>query len=347
MKPTALLVLFLTMFGPLRATDPPTKILFGDLTHPVVSGEAWLIANRWGAYQAVLVGTVRKGRFEQRASIQFPQYWDQAFDYKLLLAVSDLAAEPPKSFETDDAYGWFGPDYLQHFPTVYLSASLAKENEGRDWTTSFRELGHFTNGELILPRPARRTIRLLYPDGKPLARTRLSVSLFGSNENHCAVAVGIWLGDFVTSAEGEIDFVAPKGTIVIGAQYFQKVEGGPTGTAFAPQGGLLIGSDATTTIKRLWTLPKHEYSLRLRTPANRPIARAHLEGCLFQPPCLSGCGPLRAPESDASGVIRFRYDDLRELGTILVVNAQGTKRNLTDSEMRELMTTYRLNLQWK
>jgi hypothetical protein len=346
---TATLVLLLAMLEPLRATGHPTKVFFGDVMHPVVSGELWLIANRWGWYQAVLVGTVREGRLEERQSIQFPQYWEQAFDYKLLLAVSDQAVEPPKSVATDDAYGWFGrrPEYLEHFSTVYLSTPLAKENGGKDWRTAFRELGHLTDGDLVLPRPARRTIRLLYPDGKPLAGTRLLVSLYGSSANHCGVAVGIWLGDFVTSGEGEIHLVAPKCAIAIGVRYFQEVAGGPTGTAFALWDNLVIRSDAATTVKRLWTLPKHDYVLRLRTAANQPIARAHLEGCLFQPPCMSGCGPLGAPESDASGVIRFRENDLRELGSITLVKAEGAKRNLTDSEMRELLTTYRLSLLWK
>jgi hypothetical protein len=62
---------------------------------------------------------------------------------------------------------------------------------------------------------------------------------------------------------------------------------------------------------------------------------------------MSGCGLLGAPESDASGVIQFRNNDLRDLGSITVVKAEGTKRDLTDSEMRELLTTYRLNLLWK
>jgi hypothetical protein len=62
---------------------------------------------------------------------------------------------------------------------------------------------------------------------------------------------------------------------------------------------------------------------------------------------MSGCGPLPAPESNASGVIRFRNNDLRKLGSITLVNAEGNKRDLTDPEMRELMTSYRLNLLWK
>jgi hypothetical protein len=327
----------------------PTRVFLGDAMHAVVSGEAWLVANRWGAYQAVMVGTVRDGRFEQRKTIQFPQYWEQAFDYRLLLAVSDQAIEPPTSLETDDAYGWPGrrPEYLKHFSIVYLSAPLAKENGGNDWETAFKELGHLANGGLVLPRPARRTVQLLYPDGKPLAGTRLSLSLYGSSANHCGVAVGLWLGDFVTNAGGEVQVVAPNCAVEVAISYFEEVEGGPAGTAYALRDYLVVGGDETTTVKRLWALPEHEYVLRLRTAAGQPIAHARLEACLFRPPCMGACGPLPARESNASGVMRFRGIDLRELGSITLVDAEGDKRDLADSEMRELLTTYRLNLLWK
>ena len=130
-KPITMFILLLAAALPLRGTEHPARIFLGDAKHPVVSGEAWLIANRWSAYPAVLVGTIREGKFEQRKNIEFPQYWEQAFDYKLLLAVSDRAVEAPSSFETDDAYSvnfaygadpW--PEYLKQFRTVYLSAPL-------------------------------------------------------------------------------------------------------------------------------------------------------------------------------------------------------------------------------
>jgi hypothetical protein len=49
------------------------------------------------------------------------------------------------------------------------------------------------------------------------------------------------------------------------------------------------------------------------------------------------------------GTERFlmRDNDLREWGSITLVNAEDNKRNLTDSEMRALLTTCRLNLLWK
>lgn len=345
-KATTVFVLLLATLGPLRAMDHPARIFFGDGAHPVASGEAWLIANRWGAYQAVLVGTIREGKFEPRKNIEFPQYREQAFDYKLLLAVSDHTVELPSSLETDTAYGGAGqrPEYLKQFSTVYVSSPLAKEHGGEDWETAFKEIGRVADGDLILPRPSQRTIRFLYPDGKPLAGARLWVSLFGSSANHCGVAVGIPLGEFFTNAEGEIHVVAPNSAIAVSVSYSEELTGGPTGTAFASENDLVVGKEQEITVKRWWTLPEHGYLLRLRRPTDQPIAHARLEGCLFRPPCMSACGPVGAPESDESGVVRFRARDLRELGSITVIDAEGNKRELTDGEMRELLTTYRLKL---
>jgi hypothetical protein len=348
MKSAITLMLLLLVFGPLRGTGQPTRVFFGDPAHPVVSAEAWLIANRWGAYQGVLVATVREGKLEARGAVQFPQYWEQAFDYKLLLAVSDQSFEPPKSPETDDAYGWFDwrPEYLEHFSTIYLSPPLSAENRGKDWATALGKIGELTADNLVLSPPARRTIRLLYPDGKPLAGATVRLSLYGSSRNHCGVAVGITLGGFTTNGDGEIFVVAPQSAIALTIQYLEEEAGGPTGTALAVRHHLIIGGEQKTTVKRLWTLPKHDYVLRLRTAKNQPVAHAHLTGCDFDAGCQGGCGPLLVPESDTSGVFGFRYQDLRTSESLTVVDKEGKERNLTDSEMRELLTTHRLSLRW-
>jgi hypothetical protein len=348
---TVALAILLAAAAPLLAAELPSKICFGDATHPVVSGEAWVVANRWGWYQAVLVGTIREGRFERRANVEFPRYWEQAFDYRLLLAVSGHATGPPARLETDDAYGWFGrrPEYLKDFPTVYLSSPLPKESEGRNWESALETVGRVADGILVLPLFTRRTLRLLYPNGEPLAGRKLLVSLYGSSENHCGVAVGIWLGDFVTDTGGEVQVTAPNCHLAVSTRYYEQVDGGPAGTAYALLDNFIVGGGEATTVRHLWTLPEHEYVVRLWTAAGQPIEHAHLEGCLFRPPCMSGCGPVPVPqrESDASGTIRFRDIDLREMGTMAVVDAAGRRRDLDDAEMRELMTTHRLNLTWK
>ena len=347
LKPMALLVLWLAVFGPLPGLAQPARIFFGDSTHPVVSGEAWLVANRWGFSQGVLVATIREGKLEAREAVQFPQYWEQAFDYQLLLAVAEQPVGPPKSLVEDFAFSTVDvPEYLRRFSTIYLSPAFAAGNLGKDWPTALRQIGHLTDGEVVLPRPARRTIRLLYPDGKPLAGAWVHVFLFGSSHNHCGVEVGIRLGGFTTNAEGEISVLAPNSSLALWIRYFEQKAVGPAGTAFVLKDDVIIGGDPVTTVERLWTLPEHDYVLHLRTAGNQPIANAHLTACMNFDGCGAGCGPIGAPESDASGAIRFRDEDLRKMRSLTVVSEDGKERNLTDSEMRELLTTYQLNLRW-
>jgi len=323
-----------------------------------MSGQAWLIANRWGVYQAVLVGTIREGRLEQRENIEFPQYWEQAIDYKLLLAVSARQVEAPSSFEMDAPYGYFDkkwPEYLKQYETVYLSRPIPRDNLGKDWETALTGLGQLAGGELVLPPPSQRTIRFLYPDGKPLAGTKVWVSLYGSDYNHCGVVLGIRLGEFATNAEGEIHVTATDSPLVFGLSYFEEVARGPTGTGIVYGDEPIVSSEQNITVKRLWTIPEHDYVVDLRTAENQPIAHAHLEGCWIEPPgcVVPSCQPLGypergwpAPESDQSGVIRYRHRDLRLLDSVTVIDAHGRKRSLTDSEMIELLTTYHVNVVW-
>jgi hypothetical protein len=364
LKLATIFILLLAAALSLRGTEHPARIFFGDASHPVVSGEAWLIANRWGVYQAVLVGTIREGKFKQRKNVEVPQYWEQALDYKLLLAVSDHPVEAPNSFETDEPYGFVAPpagwtrwpEYLKQFRTVYLSAPLAAENRGEDWKTALKRFGHLVGDRLVLPRPSQHTIRFLYPDGKPLAGTGVSVSLYGSDANHCGVVLGIALGEFVTNADGEIRVIATNSPLVFELSYFKEVARGPTGTGIVYGDDPIVSSEQNITVKRLWTIPEHDYVLNLRTAENQPIAHAHLEGCWIDPPgcVMPSCeplgypegGPVRAPESDGAGAIRFRHSDLRQLDSITVIDGHGDKRSLTKSEMRELLTTYDITVVW-
>jgi hypothetical protein len=312
-----------------------------------VTGEAWLVANRWGAYPGVLVATIRNGKLEARRSVQFPQYWEQAYDFKLLLAVADQSVGPPESLVEDFAYGTVGPpEYLKRFSTIYLSPPLAKEKLGKDWPAALEQIGHLVGSDLVLAAPTRRMIRLLYPDGRPLAGATVPVSLYGSSQNHCGVAVGVNLGVFTTDADGEVSVVAPDSSFALSIRYFETEAGGPAGNAFFLKQAVIVGGEPVITVKRLWTLPQHDYVLRLRTANNEPIAHAHLTACMNFDGCGAGCGPMRAPESDESGTIRFREEDLRVMRSFTVVSQEGKERNLTDPEMHQLLSTYELNVRW-
>ena len=343
---TALIVLWVA-FQAVPGNAQAERMFLNDFAHPVVAGEAWLIANRWGAYQGVLVATVRNGKVETRQAVQFPEYWEQAFDYKLLLAVADQPVGSPSSSVQDFAYGTVGrPEYLKHFATIYLSPPLTADKLGKDWPTQLQQMGHLSGSDLILPAPARRTIRLLYPDGRPLGGAQVPISLYGSSENHCGVAVGLELGTYATNDNGELSIVAPDSALDLAIQYFEEKAEGPAGNSFTVRQDLVVQGESRTTAKEWWTLPQHDYVVQLRTGKDQPIAHAHLTGCENFDGCGAGCGPISAPESDVWGIIGFRSEDLREMRSISVVSAEGKERVLTNSEMHDLLTSYQVNLRW-
>ena len=83
------------------------------------------------------------------------------------------------------------------------------------------------------------------------------------------------------------------------------------------------------------------------TPAKKPISRVHLKGCMVLGGCGAGCGPLNAPGSDSAGLLRFHTDDLRNMQNLTAIDEQGNEREFTELEMRELLTSYRLELTWE
>jgi len=346
-RPVTTLLLLAAILAPARGLPLTTRVFFGDSAHPVVAGEAWLVADRWGTYPAVLVATIRDGKLTERDALHFPEYWEQAFDYRLILAVATRPVRTPAALVEDFGYGAIeAPEYLKRFSVVYLSPPLTAEKLGNDWPSALENFGHLNGTNLILAAPGRRKVRLLYPGGAPLAGERVPVSLFGSSENHCGVAVGIHLGVFTTNAEGELAVVAPNSSLALGIGYFEEQSDGPAGTAFYQKQVVIVGGDAVTTVKHLWTLDKHDYIVRLRTAENQPIAHAHLTGCIYSEGCGSGCGPVNAPESDAYGTIRFRGEDLRVMRSLTVVSESGKERDLTDSELIQLLSNYGVSLRW-
>ena len=208
-------------------------------------------------------------------------------------------------------------------------------------------MGHRAKDGLVLPRPMRRTIRLLYPDGKPLMGVPVPVSLYGSSSNHCGVAVGVKLAISTTDTHGEIHVVATNSPLALSMHHYEEKSEGPAGKAFVSVGDLTVGEPGNITVKKLWTLLEHDYAVRIKTSDDHPIPRARLKACMFLGGCGAGCGPVNAPESDSSGLIRFRAEDLRMMESLTAVDEHGSERQLTHSEMRELLTTYRLELAWE
>ncbi len=350
MRWLALLAALIGFAGQTPAARYAMQVLIGTPPHPVVSGEIWMIANRWGAYPAVLAATIKDGRLEPLEPIQFPNYWKQAFSYKVLVAVSSTPTEPPQAAYHDFGYETVGrPGYLKTFPVLYLSPRLAPQQLGRNWREALDEIGRHGGGILILPPPERRTIRLEYPDGRPLAGRYVRVSLYGSRRNHCGVVVGIDLGGFKTNSRGQISVVATHSALAISASggYFGESKGGPAGTTFTAESAVTVGGEPHITLERLWSLPKYRYAITARSAGGGRVTLRRVEACENVDGCGAGCGPLYTPpRAISSGTVRFRSQDLREMRSITLVDTAGQKRTLTQAEMRQLLTRHLVRVVW-
>jgi hypothetical protein len=266
----------------------------------------------------------------------------------VLIGISDQVMAAPNVLEVD-AYAFTQkPDYAKQFRTIYLSNPLPRAQAGRNWYEALSRVGQLTAHSLVLPLPMKRTVRLLFPDGRPLVGRPFSLSLYGSSSNQCGVAIGIPLGDFITDARGEIAVIATNSSLVLrfGDGYYEEENGGPAGKALTAKSDLVVGGEDEITVRKLWTLPEHDYAVHLRTSEHKPLAQARLKFC-----STGGCGSdncdLQDVESDASGLMEFTAEDLRSEGSITVVDRNLKERELTPSEMKQLLTKYELSVDWK
>lgn len=276
----------------LAQPNPPIRLCLGDSTHPAASGEVWLIAHEWGWYPAVLVATIRNGALDPVSAWEAKTTgWKNPFGYKLLVALSDRPLPPRDLRETDSAY--INPEFVKQFPYLSLSDPLDENRQGHDWPAALTRMGVTTGPDtLTLPRPARRTIRLLYPDGRPLTGKNIAVSLFGSRDNHCGSPAGFPVGTYRTDAGGQISFQAPPEPLALIQPYYDEETAGPAGTAFVLQGDVVTGSEADIALRKWWDLPRQAYLLTLRSSSGQPLAGAQLSGCLRNNVCGATCGPI-------------------------------------------------------
>jgi hypothetical protein len=344
---------FFLVFGTLLAQPPPpARVLLGDSEHPVASGEVWLVAHEWGHYPGVLVATIQNGTLE-RVSEWFSKAEGREYadEYKLLVAVSDRSLPPRELRKTDEAYSMLKPEFVKDFAYLYLSDPLGNTQQGQDWPTALSRMGIATDGRtLTLPLPRRRTIRLLYPDARPLAGKNIAVALYGSSNNHCGHPAGIPVGTYRTDRSGRVSFKATSGPLALAeTSYFEEESTGPAGVRFVLRGAVVTGAEADTTLRKWWDPPTRSYVLTLRTGAGQPLIGARLAGCFCNEVCGAVCGPIpvKGAVSDHSGLLRFEAPDLRSMENIRVANAAKEERPLSESDLRQLMTTLRLTFTWR
>ena len=299
----------------------------------------------------MLVATIQNGTLEPvsewRSKTDGREHAD---DYKLLVAISDRLLPPRDLRTTVDTYGLFKPEFVKEFPYLYLSDSLGEAQQGQDWPAALSRMGITTNGHILtLPRPGRRTVRLLYPNGRPLTGRSIAVSLFGSRNNHCGHPVGVPVGTYRTDVGGRISFTAPPGPLALRQYYYDEVSAGPAGVRFVLKGEVITGPEADMTLRKWWEPPSRTYLLTLRTGSGQPLIGAHLYGCLNSNACGVKCGsiPVRGAVSNHLGLLRFDFSDLRSMETMRVANVAEEERALSESDLRQLMTTRRLTFTWR
>ena len=279
---------FLVLWGLLAAAvaaPPPAEvppICLGDARDPVVYGEVWLVANGWGDYPGVLVATIHDGRLEPDLNIEYPECSGWAENCALAVGVAEKAL-PAGPKVVAAAYGTGPTELSRRFPLWYLSARIEEAERPADWTPALTALGRAEAGGVVLPRPEKRGLQLLYRDGRPLEGARVRVSLFGANNNHCGAALGFPLAEPVSDAQGRIAVTAPGGPLALSLNYYEEQPGGPAGTAYALRTDIVTAAERDITLQRIWTLAQRDYALTVRNAGGQPMAGVRLSGCPWNP----------------------------------------------------------------
>lgn len=330
--------------------QPPAQVFLENSSHPIPSGEVWLVAHKWGFYPASLVATIRNGRLDPLRGPAQVASAVGVIDFRLFVAISDHSLPARELRDVENAYFGDLTDGSHADSYFYLSDAFKKAEPRSSWMAALSQMGRAAQGGvLILPRPGTRVVRMLYPDGRPFAGARIEVSLFGSAENHCGMPAGVSIGTYETDSNGRISFTAALGPLALDQHYYREESAGAAGVRFVLEAWVLTGPGQNITEQRLWNLPQRPYALTLRTGPGTPLVGAKLSGCLWNEVCGAVCGsiPLGGKASDSAGLLQFEERDLRSMETISVVNADGEERELNESELRQLMTTGRLAFEWR
>src|SRR5208283_4751183 len=281
--PAFLMLLTTSLAAP--PAPPLPRVFLGDASHPVVYGEAWLIVHGWGDYPALLVGTVRAGKLEPEQGVSYPPCSDWGEGCRLALGGAEKAPAAPPLKELESAYGTAGSELSRRFPILYLSAKMEDVERTAEWLAALNSLGRVEAAGVVLARPEKRSLQLLYPDGRPLEGARVRVSLFGANNDHCGAVVGFSLGDPVSDTQGRIAVTAAGGPLALSLNYYEEQPGGPAGTAYALRTDIVTAAERDITLQRIWTLAQRDYALTVLDAGGQPMAGVRLSGCLWNPLC--------------------------------------------------------------
>ena len=206
--------------------------------------------------------------------------------------------------------------------------------------------------QLVLPVPARRHLIFLDPNGRPKTDLDLAVSIYLWNQNHCGVHEGLPLGNFRTDAKGTVEVLAPLVPLYLdGLDYYVSRGTGPAGPAYSSNTGMKLPADETVVIKVAWEVPQFSVQLQLLTQTGRPRAGVDIYGHWSTNTCG---GADRIAQTDARGITQLDLDATFTALTLMNggpwaagdPEADKNTRELTDAELRELLSKHKLTIRW-
>jgi hypothetical protein len=230
----------------------------------------------------------------------------------------------------------------------YRTADIGPTNFLRDCLPALDSIGtvNKTGGrtvtKLVLPKPVESRIRFLSPEGVPLARKEIPVSIYVSNRNHCAIHEGLPLGTFETDDEGWLVVRALPWPLYMGLSYWVPIGPGFADQMFASQHGMIVDPSAEE-IRLHWSLPRKRWELHLRNQEGEPVAKASLIEWERITGCGANWGPLGITDEEGFVRVTLRPQTVERLA---FENSTRAQRDLSAEELALLWREKKLTVIW-
>ncbi|HEY7334056.1 MAG TPA: hypothetical protein VH639_04170 [Bryobacteraceae bacterium] len=314
-------------------------VSIGAASERVASGKMWLFSFSWYGLQRIELATVENGR----ATVP--------------LDTMRLRRELDPHPNTDGYVVALQAGERLWFRTPDISPDVV----WREWPSALNSLGLATalsSGEtqVIVPRPAKRHITLLYPDGRAAANVNIPVSIYLWDRNHCGFHEGLELGSFRTDKSGAIEVLAPLTPLYLGVSYYAEAGAGPAGPAYSDNHGLKTGPEENLALKEGWQFSEKDArvfgaTLRVVSTEGRPKKDVRIWMNWKTNTCGGG---QEVGRTDSKGAATIGLDP-SVVGLQLQIGgpyswddprAKDNTRDLTAGELRELVLKHKVTIRW-
>jgi len=298
----------------------------GKGTVPVPEGTVWLYHYNWGGFQRFKLSDIRQGQA------------------KLELDARKLREEVKPARNTDAFL------IVLEFPQMswYRTKDLKPKTLLQQWRPALETLGKVRPPEdepvrtIVLPALEGTKFRLVSPEGKPLARRSIPVSIFVTSQNHCGVHQGLPLGMFATDDDGWLEVRAPDASLYLDLRHWTLAGEGFAGQMYAGDEGLRV-EPGTKQIQLKTSLPGEQWELRLCDRMGDPVPNILFLEWMKISRCGASSGALG--RTDAEGAVRV-WVEPSAVAHLAFKDAHGEQRRLSEDELTTLFREKALTVEW-